>query len=943
MLARLWWKEWRSSWAIWLIVALTAVGLECYFLAVAPTDARSGILSPVALGWATIYTFAIGAAAFAGERETRTLALLDALPVGRTTLWLGKASFTLASSVVLALVLVAAAEAGTGPGQPHRDWTHYGPRVLMFAYGTLVLEAVGWSLLWSALLNHALVAAILSILSVAAVRTVLTSVWLMDEWVDRAPEQLTGHALGRLALAAGAAAASYALVTLRPGVRLARPGTRSTRVSVPRRSEERDEAVREGVTRARASALRSLAWQTYRDGRTVWALWMLLGLVVPALLASLGDYWIDPVGRAVITGVVLAMAAGVSLFGHDSQQRTSRFFAGHGVDSRLVWLVRVSVGLLVLAVYGVGLRLLLALDPSARAWSRATIGGMFVIEAFAVGQLLGMLVRRQITAVVTGMLALALLVGPHMLLAAAEMVPWWSLLLPPLALLAIGLGWAGPWANQESAASGWRRLALLAAVPAALLLGSYVVYRAWSVPDVGYPFDRSVLRTDSRPGDTTALELYRDAEEDTLEMVPFGMTPDYNTERYQWEEIDEVIEQGWDPGRRRVVAWWSRLTEPLLAKIRLAARQPHIDFGSTAWTNPLTPNDWVVGNLPVLARALAVDARERESRGDLAGSWEDQGAMFRMSTQLTEPPATLARVQSAFQIRNLAFGPAFSWACLPGQSPELLRTALEDVRHSEGPAPRETIELEHELAERTLDLPGDALRGVLLRASVEHDVGQILRLILITAPWERERTRRVLRAITAWHLATSSPTSSSQREALLVRWMESERRGARFRPRPPDSTSPALGHYRQSTPLARLLEPPTQAMMAQYQFDLAWTRALELFLALRIWQLEHGGKYPATLHELVPSVLPSLPADPYSSQPFGYVKSNGQRLLPLNKAGHLDVAVGSIPATRPGQRLVYSVGPDGRDDRAAASASSVGALEGDLVIPLPDPEPEHVR
>lgn len=900
MLARLWWKEWRSSWPIGLIVALAALGLELLLLDSAQSDAGSGVLTPIALGWATLYAFALGAAAFAGERETRTLALLDALPVGRTTLWLGKATFTLVSSLVLALVLVAAAEAGMGLGQPHRDWAYYGPRALVLGYGTLVFEAVGWSLLWSALLSNALVAAILSILSVAAVRSVLTSVWLMDEWFHHAPEQLSSHALGRLALAAAAAAASYALVTLRPGILLVIRGKRRNERRMRRRSTRRDEGVREVATGGRPSAFRSLVWQTYRDGRTVWALWMMLGLAVPVLLAILG-FSRDLGGTAVVAGVVLALVAGVSLFGHDSQQRTSRFFAGHGVDTRLVWLARVSVGLLVLAVYGLGLRVLLELDPRVAVWSRASIGAMFIIAAFAVGQLSGMLVRRQITAVVTGLLALVLLFGPHMMLAQAEMVPSWSVLLTPLALLAIGLGWSGPWVYEESGARKWRSLAVLAVVPAALLMSGYVAYRAWSVPDVGYPFDRSALRTASLPADTTAIELYRQV------------------------------------ARRQPGSLRGNL--PALSTIRDAARQPHLNFGPIDRMNLFTPDDALVRRLPNLAHLLAVDARERESRGDLAGSWDDQGAVFAMSAQLTEPPATLARMQAAFRIRGRAFGPAFSWASLPGQSPALLRRALDDIRRTERPAPRETIELEHEFAERTLNLPGDELRGGLLQDSTELHLAQTLFACFITAPWERARARRVLRAITARHLANVSMLEASRREALRVGWIEGDPNAPIPFPRPAEWSTDALAHDRRSTPLVRSLEPPTEALLARYQLDLAWTRGLELFLALRIWQLEHGGEYPATLQELVPSVLPILPVDPYSDQPFRYATSQGQDLLPLDWAGDLSEGAGALPPTRPGQRLVYSVGPDGRDDEARASASVAHSMNGDLVIPLPDPKP----
>ena len=82
MVARLWWKDARQFWPIWALVAVAAwrcSGLRCTMSA---TSARQGGMAVMALGWTCLYGFAVAAAAFAGERETRTLALLDALAGG---------------------------------------------------------------------------------------------------------------------------------------------------------------------------------------------------------------------------------------------------------------------------------------------------------------------------------------------------------------------------------------------------------------------------------------------------------------------------------------------------------------------------------------------------------------------------------------------------------------------------------------------------------------------------------------------------------------------------------------------------------------------------------------------------------------------------------------------------------------------------------------------
>ena len=69
----------------------------------------------------------------------------------------------------------------------------------------------------------------------------------------------------------------------------------------------------------------------------------------------------------------------------------------------------------------------------------------------------------------------------------------------------------------------------------------------------------------------------------------------------------------------------------------------------------------------------------------------------------------------------------------------------------------------------------------------------------------------------------------------------------------------------------------------------------------------------------MPGLLPRLPLDPYSGQPFRYRRSGGQMLLPLGLSGLArtiqDETSRSQPS-RPGQWLLYSVGPNRTDEEA---------------------------
>jgi hypothetical protein len=92
-------------------------------------------------------------------------------------------------------------------------------------------------------------------------------------------------------------------------------------------------------------------------------------------------------------------------------------------------------------------------------------------------------------------------------------------------------------------------------------------------------------------------------------------------------------------------------------------------------------------------------------------------------------------------------------------------------------------------------------------------------------------------------------------------------------------------------------------------------------LAIRAWQLRHGGTFPDRLEALVPEDLPSLPTDPYSGRPFGYISQAKSWW--------------TSPDSSPERRLLYSIGPDRRDDQGMPLDRSPETGEYDIVFPIP--------
>ena len=159
MYLRLWWKDARQFWPIWVFLILAAAVTQVLVLHYTERNARDArTLAIVALSWATLYAYAVAAAAFAGERETGTLRLLDILPVSRWIVWSSKVSFATVSTLGLAATFLWIATMGNDNwAWPQQGFYAY--QDTFFMAGVL-LQALAFGLLCSSIQNSALLAAL---------------------------------------------------------------------------------------------------------------------------------------------------------------------------------------------------------------------------------------------------------------------------------------------------------------------------------------------------------------------------------------------------------------------------------------------------------------------------------------------------------------------------------------------------------------------------------------------------------------------------------------------------------------------------------------------------------------------------------------------------------------------------------------------------------------
>ena len=97
--------------------------------------------------------------------------------------------------------------------------------------------------------------------------------------------------------------------------------------------------------------------------------------------------------------------------------------------------------------------------------------------------------------------------------------------------------------------------------------------------------------------------------------------------------------------------------------------------------------------------------------------------------------------------------------------------------------------------------------------------------------------------------------------------------------------------WRLSQELSNIIIPSTNRALLQEFRALTDRRAAATILAIRLYRLDHAGRYPPSLQELVPAYLPSVPADPMAA---------GGKALRYRP-----------DATPP---VIYSVGEDGIDN-----------------------------
>lgn len=124
---------------------------------------------------------------------------------------------------------------------------------------------------------------------------------------------------------------------------------------------------------------------------------------------------------------------------------------------------------------------------------------------------------------------------------------------------------------------------------------------------------------------------------------------------------------------------------------------------------------------------------------------------------------------------------------------------------------------------------------------------------------------------------------------------------AKLKPWPPSGLMEPKRHF-----YMRLMLPSLEKAFATHHIGLARRRLAATALAIRWYAMDHAGKLPQTLQDLVLTYLPAVPPDP--------------------------MTVGGSLIYSPDDAVVYSVGVDGKDD--GGNRGDGKSRSGDIVMPL---------
>lgn len=313
------------------------------------------------------------------------------------------------------------------------------------------------------------------------------------------------------------------------------------------------------------------------------------------------------------------------------------------------------------------------------------------------------------------------------------------------------------------------------------------------------------------------------------------------------------------------------------------------------------------------------EAMRREGAGDFAGAWKFHLANLRTGIHLIRHRPFSDRDQKS-EYRRDSIERAIHWSEHPQVDVALLRSALQDavaIRQSDSKVITSNLQAEYFLfLDRIRELTsadGKSTLNVQKPPSADSTEWTDVDPLPFMAVEEPELSLRIGKLVWKnWLHEFEQPGPHRARLGLhgLFSLDPSQPRTEGL------YSDQEISPWLKRTTITQWILPSMKHTLAELDKDLAWQELLELVFCLRIYALEHGGSYPASLEELKPTYVAELPMDRFSKgQPFHYRREKLTTEVSL-----------------------WSIGPDEVDDSGKLEWTTNSGGKGDLLVRLPAPK-----
>jgi hypothetical protein len=969
------WKECRvlRGLAIGVVALALAEMAASTILVASPTRPAWMLIS--AFGATALFVIGATVVLFAAERDEGTTALLQLLPQNRAAALAGKLLAAIGMTAAVLLVLCVAAVAIAGWRFPDAHSTR-----LILSQGYVALaEAFAWGLLVSLLCPNGLLAATLGV-AAASFSSQIAIALTVTDGRGFSIDDFQSAIPGRLAIVAAVLAVDVWL-----GLRwFAPPLAPTLRI---RRSNALPTTADQVVAKAAAGPRRlsmfgRLVWQSFRQSwKTVLAA-IVIGAFLMFSVEAIFDLFLRAshigIPRLPLSLLFLPALFGALVFRGDQRSRQYRFLAEHAARPRTVWLARqlawlLPVVLLCLAAHAVGwmyigrdlydslrqggdtyyaalyqsqkdsvilLAVFVALQAALVSWCAA-------LAAYGVGQLFSLVLRSDVLAALLSLGASVLILLWAYVLWAWQLSP--ILFLLPLAVGALLATWlrVKNWMFDRQGVRHWAVPVAALVLPIALMFLYVPVARLLQL-NQPYPaanFDSSSIKTYADEAAKT-LALGRDVADDYARLTG---------------RMDEIAQRNSalsDEDLRSFRHISSpELDEEILKLSRVPCRLPFTvveSDGPGTRRSPPPATTWSrvesIANYAIL-RAEFLQGTDLDAALELfmaarrINAQRARGEIFSRDWWVSQnPPSELSEPMLV------------DWATSPGQTPERVQRAIEQLREIDRGCPTPTtIVMNHYLKAKSVvrgasspsfnqqksyeslkwlaylahNFPGEAARGekalgVFAAAAIDFALTASSHMDSLP-PRQASQWREFLRHTPDWGIDVDSPRATIAMYQFTQDWNTRLRFLNQTR-----LFSAAKTSYLSANEF--WIENRMRAVVADWVADVARRRAEMVRLALIAYHLENGA-YPDSLDALAPKYLALYELrDPYASGPFGYEHKG----FPLWFAPWEFRSIKPLPPNTP---LIWSTGD------SAAQPTEIDAwvqddVEGNPIRVFNDPDRE---